>query len=68
MRLKVKNTSYRYDINRPRSGYGHNLTKYKVSLSIMMVICIKQHLSSIWNSINEKVKQHWSWVEKKSCL
>ena len=47
MRLKMKNTSYRYDINRPRSGYGNNLNKYKVSLCIMMVICIKQQLSNI---------------------
>ena len=30
----------------------------------MMVICIKQHLSNIWSSIHEKVKQHWGWVEK----
>ena len=29
-----------------------------------MVICIKQHLSNIWSSIHEKVKQHWGWVEK----
>ena len=33
-------------------------------LSIMMVVCIKQHLSNIWNSIHEKVKQHWGSVEK----
>ena len=31
---------------------------------MMMVICIKQHLSNIWSSIHEKVKQHWGWVEK----
>ena len=30
----------------------------------MMLICIKQHLSNIWRSIYEKVKQHWGWVEK----
>ena len=29
-----------------------------------MVIHIKQHLSVIWSSIHEKVKQHWGWVEK----
>ena len=27
-----------------------------------MVICIKQHLSKIWDSIHEKVKQDWGWV------
>ena len=30
-----------------------------------MLLCIKQHLSNIWSSIHEKVKQHWGWVEKK---
>ena len=25
-------------------------------------------LSNIWNSIHEKVKQHWRWVEKKVLL
>ena len=40
----------------------------------MMVICIKQHLSNIWSSIYEKVKQHWGRVEKsvaykkKACI
>ena len=37
---------------------------YKKLLSMMMVTCIKQHLSDIWSSIHEKVKQHWGWVEK----
>ena len=34
----------------------------------MMVIRIKEHLSNIWSSINEKGKQNWGWVEKKRCL
>ena len=34
----------------------------------MMAICIKQHLSNIWSSIHEQVKQNWGWVEKKRCL
>ena len=40
-----KNRSQRYDINwsRPRQRY----TKFKMCLSIIMVICIKQHLSNI---------------------
>ena len=60
----MKNISHRYDINRPRPRHGHKYTKYKMCLTIMMVMCIKQHLSNIWSSINEKVKQHWGWVEK----
>ena len=56
IRLKMENILYRYDINRPRLRHGLKHIKYKMSVSIMMVICIKeQHLS---NSIHEKVKQH----------
>ena len=46
-----------YDLNRPRPRHGQKHTKYKICLSIMMIICIKQHISSIWSSIHEKVKQ-----------
>ena len=61
---KIKNRSQRYDINRPRTRYRHKYAKYKLYLSIIMVICIKQHLSNIWSSIRKKVKQHWGWVKK----
>ena len=50
MRLKIKNRSQRFDINRPRLKHGHKYTKYDMNikcLSIIMVICIKQHLSNI---------------------
>ena len=47
MRLKMKNRSHRYDINRPTPRHGYKYTKYKMCLSIMMVICIKQHQSNI---------------------
>ena len=47
IRLKIKNKSQRYDINRPRPRLEPKYTKYKMCLSIMMVICIKQHLSNI---------------------
>ena len=47
MRLEMKIGSHRYDINRPRSRHGHKYTKYKMCLSIMMDICIKQQLSNI---------------------
>ena len=30
----------------------------------MMLVFIKEHLSNILNSIQEKVKQHWGWVKK----
>ena len=64
MSLKIKNRSDSYDINRPRPRNGHKYTKYEMCLGIRMVLCITQHLSNIWSSIHEKVKQHCSWVEK----
>ena len=45
--LTLKKRSHRYDINRPRSRHGHKYSKYKKCLSMMMLICIKQHLSNI---------------------
>ena len=49
----MKNRSQRYDINRPSPRHGHKYTKYKMCLSLMMVIYIKQHLSNILSSIHE---------------
>ena len=43
----MKNRSQRYDIAKPWLRHGHKYTKYKMRLSIMIVICIKQHLSII---------------------
>ena len=60
----MKNRLQRYDISRTRPRHGHKYIKYKMRLSIMMVICMKQYRSNIWSSINEKVKEHWDWVEK----
>ena len=47
IRLKMKNRSQRYDTNRPRVRHGPKYTKYKMCPNIIMVICIKQHLSNI---------------------
>ena len=44
-----------------------NIFKYEICLNVVMVICIKQHLTNIWSLVHDKVKQHWSWVEKKHC-
>ena len=43
----MKNTSHRYDINRPRPRYSPRYSKYKKCLSMITLICIKQHLSII---------------------
>ena len=37
----------RYDINRSMSRNIHEYTKYKMCLSIMMVMYIKQHVNNI---------------------
>ena len=47
MSLKMKKISHRYVINRPRSRHEHKYTKYKMCLSKITVICVKQHLSHI---------------------
>ena len=47
MKMKIKNRSHRYDINRPNSRYEHKYSNYKKCPSIMMLKCIKQHLSNI---------------------
>ena len=47
IKLKRKNRSHRYNTNRPRLKHRHKHTKCKIYLSIIMVICIKQHLSNI---------------------
>ena len=64
MKMKMKKVSHRHDINRPRLRHGHKYRKHKKCLSMMMLICIKQHLSNIWSSIYEKIKQQWGWIEK----
>ena len=68
MKMKMKKRSRRYDINRPRSRHRHKCSKYKKYLSMMILICVEEHLRNIWSSIHEKVKQHWGWVGKMRCL
>ena len=58
MKLKIKNRWQGYDINWPKPRHWHEYTKYKMCLSIMIVICIKQHLSNMISSIQDKVNQH----------
>ena len=37
---------HRYDINRSGLRHGHKYSKFKKCLGMMMLICIKQHLSN----------------------
>ena len=47
MRLKMNKRSCRYDMNSPRPRHGHKNTKYKIGPSVIMVICINEHLKNI---------------------
>ena len=49
----MKNRLQRYDIKRPMPRQGPSYTKSKMYFSVMMLICIKQHVSNIWRSIHE---------------
>ena len=46
MKMKMKSRSQRNDMNRSRSRHGHKYSKYKKCLSMMKLLCIKQHISS----------------------
>ena len=43
MKMNIKNRSHRYDVNQPRSKRGHKYSKYKKGLTMVILICIKQH-------------------------
>ena len=68
MRMKMKNRSNRYDINRNRPRHGHKYTKYKMYLSVMMVMCNKKHLSNIWSWTHEKLNNTEAELKKKALL
>ena len=51
MRLKMKNGSHRYDVNRTRPRNRHKYSKHKMFFSMIMVMCNRQRLSSIWSWI-----------------
>ena len=47
------------------SGLRHGGVNCKNCPSMLVLVCIKQHLSNISSSIYEKVKQHWGWLKKR---
>ena len=60
MKIKNKNRSHGYYINRPRPWHGYKYAKYKKFPSIWRLYIT----SNNWSSIHEKVKQHWGLVKK----
>ena len=68
MRVKMKNRSYRHDIDRTMLRHRYEYPECKMHLSRFMVMWNKQHLSKVWRWLYEKVKQHWGWVEGNALL
>ena len=48
MNIKIKKRSHRYDINCFRSKHGQKYIKWEKCLSVMMLTCIRQYLSNIY--------------------
>ena len=69
MKVKKKSRSHKYHINRRTSRHWLTYTnKHKKCLSMMMLICIKQHPTNTWGSVYEKFQEHWGYVEKNVFL
>ena len=47
MKTKMEINSRKYGINRPSWRHGYKYSKYMKRLIMMMLVCIKQHLSNI---------------------
>ena len=65
--MKMKNGSHRYDTDLDvdmDANIVNIQSKDILRVTMMMLIFIKHNLSNIWSSIQDKVKQHWGWVEK----
>ena len=65
MKIKMKNGSHRYDINRHKSRHGYKYSENKKCVSMMILTCIRQHLSNIWSSIHEKNEKNHKKKKKK---
>ena len=60
----MKNRWNRRDINSPKSRHRHTYTIYKMYLNMMMVICVKEHLSILWSTIHEKLSNSKAELNK----
>ena len=61
----MKNRSQRCNITRPRPRHGHKYTKYKLCLSIMMAICVKQQLTTFEAQFMKKLRNTEAELKKK---
>ena len=75
MKMKMKNRSHWYGINRPRYRDEHKYNKYKKVSQYDDLKCIKQHLSNTWSSNHEKLsnteaelKKSVAYKKKRVCF
>ena len=54
MSMKVK---HKCDINIKGSRHGHKFSKYKICLSLMMTLCVKQQLNKVWSTIMKTLRK-----------
>ena len=64
----MKKSSHKYNINRLRPRHAHKYAKYKMFQRMMMLICIKQHLSNTSNSNHENKLRNTEANLKKALL
>ena len=64
MKIKMKNRSHRYGINRPRSRHEHKYSEYKKCLSMMMLVCIKQRLRAFEAQFMQKLSNTEAELKK----
>ena len=57
MRLKMKNGSHRYDINRTRPRHGHKYTNYKFRLSTRLVLTYEAEFMKKLSSTKAELKK-----------
>ena len=60
----MKNSWHRYDTKDLGLDLDTNILMNILITSVWCCLYIKQHLSYIWGSIHENVKEHWGWAEK----
>ena len=65
--MKHQKVSTYYE-NDCRSSYGHTYSKYKKSLSIMMLLCIKQHLFQFMKKLRNTEAELKKGLLIKKCV
>ena len=68
MKMKIKNRSYRYDINGPRSRHGHKYSKYRKGL-VWWCLCLSSNTYATFEGqFMKKFSNTEAELKKKRCL